>query len=280
MAEPWLRPARVRQTVAALVLAVAAAGAGAGPPHRGVTGEGALHIEPLRGEGALHHEPLRQDAEPAQHAAGPPASPPSASRPAARHDSPQSRPAERETIAQARLRLLPPAPPPRPRPTPRRRGRPAPVQERKPEPPRRVSVEEIALLAAIDFTLALGRADGGRAADLVDVLGYQPLPLAGDLPEDPPALVSRDAFRTLVSARPATRYDQLPADTFVVCRREALRGLFPALAEWMLAADFAVVFQPDPGAPEWVRQPAGLVIRLRAGKPTILGGNLLTALPP
>ncbi len=45
--------------------------------------------------------------------------------------------------------------------------------------------DETARLAALDFLVALGEANGPWAAARVDATGYQPLPLAGELPERP-----------------------------------------------------------------------------------------------
>jgi len=53
------------------------------------------------------------------------------------------------------------------------------------------SRHEAALLATLDFVLALGDAQGPRAAARVDAVGYQALPLSGELPERPARAIAR-----------------------------------------------------------------------------------------
>ncbi len=51
--------------------------------------------------------------------------------------------------------------------------------------------DDTARLATLDFLVALGESNGPRAAARVDAIGYQPLPLAGDLPEQPARPIPR-----------------------------------------------------------------------------------------
>lgn len=134
-------------------------------------------------------------------------------------------------------------------------------------------------MAALDLTLALGRADGAAVTGLLDAVGYQALPLSGELPENPDKPTPRADVRQLVEARPVAALGDLPFAGFRVMKRSALSALFPAAAQWMLPTDWAVVIEPAPGVAEWVQQRCCVVVRVRARKPHILGGNLLECLP-
>lgn len=185
-----------------------------------------------------------------------------------RKPSPQSQPASQpaptsepavpagsETVAQARRRLA------------------------RIRPEKRTS-DDHALLTALDFSLAIGQADGRRAAGLLEAVGYQPLPLDGDLPEPPPKPVPNSDVEKTVAARRPMKVEDLPIAQIEVYTRKRLRPLFPAVANWMLAQDRAVVFRPagDPPLANWVATEACLVVRIRADKATIAGGNLLQVL--
>jgi len=145
-------------------------------------------------------------------------------------------------------------------------------------PAQKRTAEENALLAALEFATAIGRADGRRAATLLEVVGYQPLPLSGDLPEPPAAVVLPADIERAIASRPPINPDDWPAEHFEVVPRSRLRAMFPAVADWMLPHDRAVVVHPVPQAEGWVSQDACVVVRIRAGKATIMGGNLLEAL--
>lgn len=146
--------------------------------------------------------------------------------------------------------------------------------------PDKRSAAEHALLAGLEFALAVGHADGSRAAKLVDAAGYQPLPLEGELPEKPAKPLLGKEVGEFVADRRPTAVDSLPLHCFQVFTREQLRGEFPAVATWMLPQDRAVVLRPaaDGDVPHWITRPACLVVRIRANKATILGGNLLGVL--
>lgn len=148
-------------------------------------------------------------------------------------------------------------------------------------PPARRSRDDSALLTALEFALAVARADGPRAAAQVDVTGYQMLPLAGDLPERPDRPVARDLIEQYVSGRPPSDIGGLTMDRVEVVPRSRVGALFPALAKWMLAeADVAVVFHPpvSRGPADWLTRDAALVIRIRGQVAVVMGGNLLEAL--
>jgi hypothetical protein len=136
------------------------------------------------------------------------------------------------------------------------------------------------LLAALDFVIAIGSDDSRRIANLVDAVGYQALPLAGDLPEKPDKPLSPAAIEKVLPELPNADLGVLPAQCAAVVPRAALAAEFPAVATWMLPQDLAVVFQPVRGnsLPTWLSQRACVVVRIRGERATIIGGNLLEAL--
>jgi len=167
---------------------------------------------------------------------------------------PTSQPAVRETVAAAHIRLTR-------------------------IPAKDLSQEQIALKTTLALALAIGKADGEGAVKLLDAVGYHALPLEGRLPEKPDKPLTVDEFRQCIERRDPTRVASLPADTFEVLDRVALRKEFAAVAEWMLPQDRAVVIRPANDADsDWVTRSCCVVVRLRARKPTVLGGNLLAAL--
>jgi len=141
-----------------------------------------------------------------------------------------------------------------------------------------LSAQEIALRAVLEFTQALGRPDGVRAAGLVEAAGYQALPLEGELPERPVKPISRQALQLAIGQLRTGKLQQLPVAAFEVRDRAGIRDLFPAVAQWMLPTDWAVLVRPVAGFENWVQREACLVVRLRARKPVIMGGNLLEVL--
>lgn len=210
-----------------------------------------------------------------------PARRPAATRPAQR---PASQPTSLPTTQPAELPTLP-IPTARdadePYASARRRLARLPAAQREPE--------DHALLAALDFVLALDRGDGAKAAERIDAVGYTALPLTGELPEKPdkPLLPAAVADRVKARGEPtglgaAPRLDEVPLHTVRVLTPPALREEFPAVALWMLPQDLAVVFRaPEDGpARGWLTCPACVVVRIRADRATIIGGNLLDALTP
>jgi hypothetical protein len=141
-----------------------------------------------------------------------------------------------------------------------------------------MSDRDVALKAALEFVRALGRADGQKAAGLLEVTGYQILPSGGEPPEEPGPRISPEAFATDVAARKPASFETLPADCFEAVRAKSLRPTFPVVAAWMLPADWAVILKPAPGRADWLQREACLVVRVRADKPTIQGGTALGAL--
>ena len=169
---------------------------------------------------------------------------------------PSTQPGTPETIATARQRL----------------ARIAPAKR---------SHQEWALLTALDFALAVGNADGHRAARLVDQVGYQPLPFEGDLPEKPLRPLPPTTIEKSISARLKLDVGPFDADCLELISTPTLQPAFPAIATWMLPQeDFAVLCRPA-GAdqkPDWLQRDACLVIRVRGEHATIVGGNVLEAL--
>ena len=146
-------------------------------------------------------------------------------------------------------------------------------------PAKKLSRERIALKTTLALALAIGKADGEGAAKLLDAVGYHALPLEGRLPEKPDKPLTADEFRQRIERLSPTRVASLPADTFEVLDRVALRKEFAAVAEWMLPQDRAVVIRAaNEAGTGWVSRSCCVVVRLRARKPTVLGGNLLAAL--
>lgn len=146
----------------------------------------------------------------------------------------------------------------------------------------RLSDRDAALRAAIEFIVAVGDADGARAARLVDTVGYQPLPRSGPLPETPAKPVPPDALRKVIDQ--LARFDaaRLSESSLSLGARDLARDAFPAVAAWMLPGDFVAVLHPAADQPRWISEPACIVVRVRAGRPSVLGGTLIEQLstPP
>ncbi|MGD8453721.1 MAG: hypothetical protein PVJ57_18055 [Phycisphaerae bacterium] len=142
----------------------------------------------------------------------------------------------------------------------------------------KLSDREAALVAALDLVVALGAADGPRAAELIDAVGYEPLPMWGPLPLDPPRPIPRDEIATRFAQRPRAPLDLLPPTCLDTMDQKTLLKEFPAAGTWMLPQDWAVIIRPIEGQTGWVSRRTYLIVRVRAGKPAIIGGDLLAAL--
>lgn len=146
-------------------------------------------------------------------------------------------------------------------------------------PSKERSRTDLALGAGLEFCLAVGKPDGARAAELLTVVGYQALPLEGELPEKPEKPIDRPTFQKWVDGRASAQVGALALQRFELLDRKALRPLFPAVARWMLAQDFALLIQPPTDENvNWVKRACCVVVRLRGRKAVIVGGNLLAAL--
>ncbi len=137
-----------------------------------------------------------------------------------------------------------------------------------------------ALFVALDFVLVIGSGDGRKLGPLIDAVGYQPLPLAGALPEKPDKPLPPSVIEQSLTSLPKADLGVLPASCTALVPRTALRERFPAVATWMLPQDLAVVFRPIAKSPipSWLAQEACVVVRIRGERATIIGGNLLQAL--
>lgn len=136
------------------------------------------------------------------------------------------------------------------------------------------------MLVGLDVALAIGRAEGAQAAALIDVTGYHALPLTGPLPERPGKPVPANDVARWIAARPPVDLAHHTLDQVYVATRDEVRSRFPAVAVWMLPQDLAVMFRPPPfdSGGRWITQEACVVVRLRADRATVIGGNLFEAL--
>lgn len=138
---------------------------------------------------------------------------------------------------------------------------------------------ELAARSAYEFCLAAGAADGERAAQVTDAVGYQALPPEGDLPESAERPIPVEQVQVEIAKRRRGDVARLPIETLATQTRGELRAQFPAVAKWMLPDDFALVATPSQDAGgQWITKPACLVVRVRGNRATIVGGNLLAAL--
>jgi hypothetical protein len=135
---------------------------------------------------------------------------------------------------------------------------------------------DLARRAALEFALAVGNADGGKAAEWVDAVGYQALPREGPLPEQPDRAVLPEGVRTVVQARQATDVGAALLTTFEVIDQPAVRTALPDIGRWMLPADLLVWIAPDARIAHWVTRREFVVVRIRGRKATVAGGSLLT----
>jgi len=190
-------------------------------------------------------------------------------------------PAGPETVANAFRRLTPVLPKPLRAPARRTPRGTAPLPTAPPPPPA-LTPNERALRAVLDLTLALGHADGKRAALVIDGSGYQPLPETGELPERPDKPLHAPAVAALVSARAPAPLGDLPVESFRVARAREIESMYPAIACWMLSReDRAVLIRaPDPPVAGWIARDAVVVVRLRGAMATVVGGTLLDCLTP
>lgn len=144
---------------------------------------------------------------------------------------------------------------------------------------KKASRKDLALRTGLEFCLALGEPKGTLAAELLDVVGYQVLPLEGELPEKPEKPLDRQTVTARVDARELARVGNVSVERFQLLDHTALRAFFPAVAKWMLPQDLALLVEPTSDETDnWVTRQCCLVLRLRARKVTVIGGNLFAAL--
>jgi hypothetical protein len=114
--------------------------------------------------------------------------------------------------------------------------------------PRERAPRDHALLAALDFALAVGRKDATQALRVVDAVGYQPLPLAGELPDPPERPLLLAALERQIGFLQPLEVGQLPSAVVAVRTPRELRAEFPGVATWMLPQDWAVVVSAGAGS--------------------------------
>lgn len=155
----------------------------------------------------------------------------------------------------------------------------AAVQRLRKLKPAELRNEDRALLAGLEFCLAVDAADGKRAASLVDPSGYHPLPSDGPLPQRPQKPLFAPALPEQISKRTPRRVAGTCSTAGLrVLRQKELRDLYPAMAKWMLTAeDYALVLDAASNQ-TWLTREACLVIRVRGSRAYVMGGNLLEAI--
>ncbi len=145
---------------------------------------------------------------------------------------------------------------------------------------------ERARVAALQFLAAVARADGEAAAARLDVVGYQPLPLSGGLPNPPVRPQTIAEFKRWLETQPARPWGAWRAIDFVVKPRSEMAESHAPAAQWMLPEDFALIYQPDENHPPAAGAAATipidldagcLVVRVRGPKATIIGGSWFEA---
>jgi len=144
--------------------------------------------------------------------------------------------------------------------------------------PAKLGPADLALQSGLSLALAINNGEADRAGELIDAIGYQPLPLTGELPESPTMPLSVSEVRDWVRRRPIASVGDLPLSKVAVADRRRIGEHFPAVAAWMLPDDLAVVFEPDGDRAHWVRDRCVLVIRMRGQRATVAGGNLVGVL--
>lgn len=145
-------------------------------------------------------------------------------------------------------------------------------------PHKQLHDRDIALRTGIQFLIAAGTGDTRTAVADIDATGFQPLPLTGDLPEAPAKPLGSADVSALISDRmPRSATATFSAESVALVHAKDVRQKFPAIAKWMLPTDYAVLISPVAGQPNWVRQPACIVVRVRGTNAKIMGGNLFSA---
>lgn len=145
------------------------------------------------------------------------------------------------------------------------------------KPANKRSRDEAALLTACDLVLALSRADGDRAAELVDAIGYQPLPSGAELPLDPPRPIGVAQFREYVRRRATFDAGRDPIGALQVREPKDVRAQFPAVAAWALPTDRVVLLRTPETGSDWGGGMGCIVVRTRGSRTVVLGGTFFTA---
>jgi hypothetical protein len=141
-------------------------------------------------------------------------------------------------------------------------------------PAKQRSSKDIAEQLALEFCAAIGEADGARLESLVYVVGYQPLPLAGELPDPPHRPIPPAALAKRVGARQKAGVLSVEMARFALKPPVDVREPFPAIARWMASDDWALIVHPI-GIAGWPTESRCIVIRVRGGRAAVIGGNLI-----
>ncbi len=149
------------------------------------------------------------------------------------------------------------------------------IQSARPES---LTQPDRALAAALDFYLGLAEADAPRATRRVDAIGYQPLPLTGELPADAVKPIRAADLARRIQEQDRSRLADVSAERFVLLQKDALAAHFPAAAAWMASGDFAVLLDPPVGLAGWSDRASCVIVRVRATRATVIGGNVFASL--
>ncbi|RMF78045.1 MAG: hypothetical protein D6744_10525, partial [Planctomycetota bacterium] len=102
------------------------------------------------------------------------------------------------------------------------------LRDLRKQPREKITQAALARRTGIEFCLALAVGDGRAATARVDAIGYQPLPLSGPLPLDPPRLIPVDELARWIDRRPDSNAADAPARLFKIHTRHECRSMFPA----------------------------------------------------
>lgn len=139
--------------------------------------------------------------------------------------------------------------------------------------------DQSARRCVIQFILALATGEPEQCASLVDPVGYQPLPSDGPLPDDPAKPVFGAALREMLQLRRSPALSDASSATIRVMRGADAPDELRGAKTWMLPDDRLVLISPpDPPVAGWLKRRAFVVVRVRASRALIVGGDLLAAI--
>jgi hypothetical protein len=145
----------------------------------------------------------------------------------------------------------------------------------------RLRERHIALRTGLGFVLALGRNDAKAAAGMVDVVGYQALPLTGPLANPPKPPVSPTDFQAYLGKHQFAAASDVRLSAVELRTAAEIATTFGAVSRWMTDQDLALVLpSAAEGGPAWLAQRGCIVLRVRGPRAVVRGGNLFNALKP
>ena len=143
----------------------------------------------------------------------------------------------------------------------------------------RLHERHIALRTGLGFALALSRSDGKAAAALIDVVGYQPLPLVGPIKNPPTPVWARENMQAYITGSAFGPLADVRLNALELRTAEELAPTFSAVSRWMTSQDIALVIHgAAEGGPAWLPQRSCIVVRVRGPRAVVRGGNLFNAL--